>query len=61
MTEREKLQSWRIFLGSFKKRCTVKAGGFRRLKDLGLEPRIERGGLRATEARLAELEAQRQA
>ena len=32
------------------------SGRFPSLEDMGLEPRIERGGLRATEARLAELE-----
>ena len=37
------------------------SGRFPSLEDLGLEPRIQRGGLRATEARLAELEVQRQA
>ena len=31
-------------------------GRFPSLEDLGLEPRIERGGLRATQARLVELE-----
>ena len=33
------------------------SGRFPSLEDLGLEPRIQRGGLRATEARLAELDA----
>ena len=33
-----------------------RSGRFPSLEDMGLEPRIERGGLRATEARLAELE-----
>ena len=33
-------------------------GRFPSLEDLGLEPRIERGGLRATQARLVELETQ---
>ena len=33
-----------------------RSGRFPSLEDLGVEPRIERGGLRATEARLAELE-----
>ena len=32
------------------------SGRFPSLEDMCLEPRIERGGLRATEARLAELE-----
>ena len=111
MTEREKLQSWRIFLGGceqefakalrdlslmpphhrahaeetirelttslrilreghqpgtqlpslLQEKVQRQSGRFPSLEDLGLEPRIQRGGLRATEARLAELEVQRQA
>ena len=34
------------------------SGRFPSLEDLGLEPRIERGGLRATQARLVEIETQ---
>ena len=106
MTEREKLQSWRIFLGVceqefalalrdlsrppphqrvhaeatirqltsslrivrdglspdealpalLRERVHRHAGPIPTLEDLGVEPRIERGGLRATEARLTELE-----
>ena len=33
-------------------------GRFPSLEDLGLEPHIERGGLRATQARLVEIETQ---
>ena len=106
MTEREKLQSWRIFLGGceqefskalrdlslmpphhrahaeetiqelttslrivrdgllpgamppslLQEKVRRRNGPSPSLEDMGLEPRIERGGLRATEARLAELE-----
>ena len=101
-TEREKLQSWRIFLGGceqefakalrdlslmpphhrahaaetiqeltpslrivregpqpgtqlpslLQEKVHRQSGRFPSLEDLGLEPRIQRGGLRATEARL---------
>ena len=106
MTEREKLQSWRIFLGGceqefskalrdlslmpphhrahaeetiqeltaslrivregpqpgkrlpslLQEKVQRRSGRFPSLEDLGLEPRIKRGGLRATQARLVELE-----
>ena len=106
MTEREKLQSWRIFLGGceqefskalrdlsrmpphhrahaenaieevttslrivregpqlgkqlpslLQEKVHRRSGRFPSLEAMGLEERVERGGLRATEARLAELE-----